>query len=273
MRSINEEPKNIPKNILLNFTSEQYNIRPEKIPAVLVFLSSVSKEDWRHLTGGSGENEHFFIFSRIGNRLLKQYQLPVENVDWLNERLNEPLVFLRRRIYLPGTEEESVQLFWLQNPEEWLDFMAACPGVPVVSNLSLHTWAIPDWEAKWFGAIAGHSQCTILFDLPPHNQLSEIFEPACDRVFINKVWMKHEIYNHCALVMQGRQKESTEYTPLFLLAASETTCNVISNYALNELKNGLFTEDKEFLLQNAWLVRIALGRLFNEERNFDFNTI
>lgn len=270
---LNREPMNFSKNILVNFTNEKYTIRKEHIPAVMVALSEVPRAHWGQLTGGSGEEEHFFVLSRIGHRLLKQYDCSAENKNWLNERLNDPLVFLRRRQYSPDTKEELVQLYWIETPDIWLDFIAACPNVPIVSNISMHTWAIPDWESRWLNALTEHSQCTILFDLPPHNQLNEIFEPACDRVLINKVWIKHDLYNHCALVMQGRINGSDDRTPLFLLPASETTCNVISNYAMKHLKKSLFMEDKEFLYQQSWLVRVALGRLFNEESTFDFNTI
>lgn len=270
---LNTDPLNIPKNILLNFTGEKYHIRKEAIPAVISPLSAIPQQHWFGLTGGSGENEHFFVISRIGHRVLKQYQLSVEDTAWLNEKLNEPLVFLRRRYYDATSRKELVQLFWLQTLQEWKDFVAAASGIPIISNISLHTWAIPDWEAQWLDALTKQSQCTILFDLPPHNQLVAIFDPSCDQVLLQKVWIKHEEYHHCALVLQGKIQESSGYTPLFFIPAGETTCNVISNYAMNELKEGLFIEGKDFLQENAWLVRITLGHLFNEERIFDFNTI
>jgi len=88
---------------------------------------------------------------------------------------------------------------------------------------------------------------------------------------MTKSWIKHQNSNHCALVLQGKLKDQIGGTPLFLLPAGEILCNVISNYAEQAFPAGFFHEDKAFLMEEQWLMRIALSRIFNEERAFAFS--
>lgn len=269
----NEEPHNTPQNILINFSSEQYHIRSSCIPAKLFDLRELEPDQWPLLRAGNGANKHLFIVSRIGQRLHQQYTLSKENTQWLEAHHGVPLVFLRRRINEPTENLEEVQLFWIADTTVWEQFLSVVEGTPIVSSISLHAWAFPDWADDWVNTLVNHTQSTILFDLPPHKQLEAIFAESCHRVDINKAWLRHEDYHHCVLAMQGHLKAVDDKTPLFLLPAGETTCNVVSNYALQELPSGLFKEDADFLTSQSWLMQIALGHLFNEECIFDFNTL
>jgi len=270
---LNDELVNIPRNILINYTSERYNIRQQKIPGELLFFESVDKLRWIELSGGLGEEQHFLLVTRIGETLLKQYRLTNEEVDWIEDRAKESLVFLRRRIVFGDPATERVQLFIIQSLKDWLAFATHNHQIPIISNISMRVWANTEWESRWLEPIRKHCINTILFDLPPHSQLDTLFSDSCDTVRIQKAKLAYNGYNYGALVLQGIVKQGLGETPLFFMPGSEITCNVIASYMMNEMRHGLVQEDRQFLHDNSTVVQTMLSRLFREERTFDFNLI
>jgi hypothetical protein len=269
--AINDSLYDATRNVVLNFSAESYLIHPEPIPAQLALLGAQDSANYPYLAGGTGTEKHFLVVSRPATNLLRQYQFPPEEVAWLRAQGDAILTFIRRRVRLATTEGFTIQLFLLDNLSMWTKFLTTVGDIPIVSSLSLRGWATEQWANTWLAPLADNTQCTILFDLPPEKQLEPLFSTSCDFVAMTKSWIKHQNYNHCALVLQGKLKDQIGGTPLFLLPAGEILCNVISNYAEQAFPAGFFHEDKAFLMEEQWLMRIALSRIFNEERAFAFS--
>ncbi|MCB9317584.1 MAG: hypothetical protein H6569_15695 [Lewinellaceae bacterium] len=271
---LNTEPMDIPKNVLLNFMNEKYTIREERWKAVIVPMSRVDPSYWPQLSSSGEENEHFFWVTRVGRRLEIQYEWADDDQAWLAERRDKPMLFLRRRGFNPRTERFEVELYHIESQDQWRRFLEATNDKKHVSNISMHTLALPGWEEGWYLLLAGNTQCSILFDLPPYQQIESFFEPNYSRVGLNLIWMNDAQYRHCALVFQGTERaEPDDLSPLFVLLASEITCRVVYNYLLRERPTGQFVVDESFVQANSWLINIVLSHLFNEERIFDFNII
>lgn len=265
---INDDAFNYERNVLLNFTAERYVVRKEPMEAHLYTLESFDESDWCKFSVGAGNDKHYFVVSRMPERIINQYNFNDEAKKWLTSHIGHPLVFLRRRVINESQNIKVVELFHIANTKVLEAFRKNIER-PIVSNISMHTWAIEKWASEWIISLSDEITETILFDLPPHAQLENLFGEN-KLVRINKAWLRHKEYRHCALIIESQIDENFE-SPLFFMPASLVTCNVVSSYMLNNLGNSLVQENDEFMNRNSWLINIVMGHLFNETYYFDFN--
>lgn len=265
---LNEDAFNYERNVLLNFTAERYVVRKKPMEAHLYALDSFNLADWNKFSVGLGRDEHYFVVSRMPERILNQYQFDKEAVDWLMAQKGSPLVFLKRRVINSIENIQIVEFFYIRDIKTLNNFVLNSQK-PIVSNVSMHTWAIEKWASEWIGPLSYKITATVLFDLPPHSQLQSLFRSG-DLIRINKAWLRHEEYKHCALVIESQIDKESE-SPLFFMPASLVTCNVVSNYMMKQLGEIPVQEDDEFMKRNSWLINVVMGHLFNETYYFDFN--
>jgi hypothetical protein len=189
--AINDALYDTTRNVVLNFSAESYIIHPKPLPAQLASLAAQDSANYPYLAGGTGAEKHFLVVSRPAANLLRQYQFPQEEVTWLRDQGDAILTFIRRRVQPVTTEAFIIQLFLLNNLSTWNSFLANTEDIPVISSLSLRGWATEQWANTWLAPLANNSQCTILFDLPPDQQLAPLFSTSCDSVAMMKSWIEH----------------------------------------------------------------------------------
>lgn len=267
--TLNEDAFNYERNVLLNFTAEKYKVRKEPLEAHLYALDSFDEEDWDKFSVGNGNDEHHFIVSRMPERMLEQFRFNSDSKEWLTSHSGKPLVFLRRRVINKSKNIQVVELFYISDVTV-LNVFISKVNKPVVSNISLHTWAINKWAKEWMVPLSNNIMMSILFDLPPHDQLNNLFGKGSLVININKAWIKDKDYRHCALVIEPQIDEHSE-GPIFFIPASLVTCNVISNYMLKQMKPVRVKKDDKFMNAKNWLIKVVMGHLFNETYYFDFN--
>lgn len=266
----NDEPLNHERNLLINYSSEKYYIRKKKIQASLKSYMSIAKEEYKFFIAGAGQTEHIQIITKTGRDLLMHYNLPDENVEWLNDYLLVPLVFIRVRVPPTESSNEEIILFLLENTNQLKELKSNFKGVQFITNIAFDTWLNTSWANIWTGSLCTDSFVCVLFNILPHiyfHNLSNLY----NEMKIQKASVQYNKRNHEFLIFKGQ--DENEDNPWFILPGSHLALNVYSNYLMEYIPEMDVVQDKEFTKENSFELGLALNRFINEERYFGFNTM
>lgn len=252
--------------VVHNFQYERFYVASDPIEAKIYNIKEVPKDDWKHLSSGDKEHEHFFIVSRYMNYLQEQYL--IKNIDTgMEVDSHMPQIFLRRSAIDENTNQRMVELFLIEKMNTLNELHEKFPNIPIVSNISMATLADDDWFSLWYNDIWSYSEVSILFDLSPFLHFD--------------VWQEKDEFDihYFTITIEVDQKKyyvfvcmpQTSLKNIYLIPCSSVVGSSFVYYIRELMKNNSrFIESKDFLIENQWIINVSLGHLFREEYFFDF---
>lgn len=253
---------------VMNFADERLVIQEQPAQATLYQLADGALDDWLELTSSSGEHEHFFLVTRLAERLLAQYTWSDVDRAALGQLGATPVCYLQRSGSRDGTR--IVELFLCQQPTEIVTLAEGLNRqLPVICNLSLATLAEPTWTTGWLATIGRYTDPVILFDLPPFHHFA--------------LWQKENRFSVRYGLINLHDAEQTfaafacklpdAVLPWPLIAP----CSLVVAKALQIYITEMLPEPHQFCADDGFIhadadkLNYTLTHLLRTERFFDFN--
>lgn len=163
------------REALLSCVGERIVLRPGRISARAPNEKQMAIRT--ELPGGSAL--HLFLVVRPLERLLSQYELPLEDARHLVDCADEGLSVAFRASYVGEDGELVVELHPIDRPDGLRQVFSEVPSeLGVLSSISSLALDLHSWCERWFDAIRERAGVSMLIDLSPLGLLEERHEES-----------------------------------------------------------------------------------------------
>lgn len=256
---------------LKSYETEVLVISHRKLRVDLMEFKDTPRAYWDNFLSGGSDTPHFFIVSRIIERMKQDYDFSKQDLKILENYRDGFIVGLRNLTW--DQHGKIVQICLFDNPNQ-LHVINKITKAKMLSNTSMLLAAHSEWQARWHDTINDVSTHTMLFDLSPFIQIEQSFPSFCSKLKASKIWYSEGNFDSTALLLMG----TGNLTTLSYIICSEIAASAILDYlstqqnALSE--SGLDFEISTDLPDDIHLVnRLLLPHLFSEETTFDFGAL
>jgi len=244
------------------FENELLKIRT-KIPLVHIFsFSDIKPDEWMELQFKYENYKYIYIVSRITEKFLRQFQVSIEEREWLLH--NHPdfivAVLCKRKI----DKEDSFIIIILNEPSQIEELGN---NTLILSSSSLLLTSDEKWS-PWYTAFNKYSAHTVLFDMSPYyilNIMAEKYE-------VIKYAKFHLDINNSSYLFVCLIANNSLATGIYFIPCSDMLANILVEFLNNQPFTEIYNVEKNSNDDVYNILRFGMTHLIDESI-FDFRSL
>lgn len=247
---------------LSEYQNESITIRETPLSARVSRLSDVEENDWGTLQSDYNGFKHFYITSRVTEKLLNQFIFDQADQDCLLSNYPDFVVavFYKKRI----NGEMVMLVYVLDEPAQIAEISKR--RFTILSNSSMILLADHRWD-EWYDALQQYSTQTILFDLRPSSQLN-LLSQQYEVLEFHKFRLRRNrnVYSFVCLVARGKIP-----TGIYFMPVTDVMANILVHYLNGKDYGQQYHEDAEGNEGYNVIINYGMDHLV-DETVFDFQS-